>query len=63
MNNAKKVKVFSNNKRTNNDPDLTGFVTHDENKIYRLSLWLNTSKNGEKYYSGYLNEIKETDAK
>jgi len=58
----KKVKVFSNNKRTGNDPDLTGFVTVEDQKIYRLSLWLNTSKSGEQYYSGYLNEAKDEKA-
>jgi len=53
----KKIKVFGNNKRTNNDPDLTGFVTLGDQKIHRISLWLNTSKSGEQYYSGYLNDL------
>jgi hypothetical protein len=59
----KKVKVFSNTKRTNNDPDLTGFVSVGENKIQRISLWLNKSKTGEQYYSGYLNDIDTNAAK
>lgn len=59
----KKVKVFSNNKRTNNDPDLTGFVSVGENKIQRISLWLNKSKTGEQYYSGYINDINNDGTK
>ena len=60
--NPKKVKVFSNNKRTNTDPDLTGFVTVGDEKIQRISLWLNVAKNGDQYYSGYLNDIEKNGA-
>lgn len=57
MSNPKtKIVLFVNNKRKDTDPDLTGRIEDESGKpINNVVLWLNTSKKGQEYYSGYLN--------
>lgn len=64
MNQPKKVVLFINTKKkTGNDPDYTGFIKDGETIINRLALWINTSKAGENYLSGYLNPPAPDDNK
>lgn len=57
-----KIALFVNTKREGkNDPDLTGRITDDSgNELHSVSLWLNTSKVGTQYYSGYVKEPKNS---
>lgn len=64
MNQPKKVVLFINTKKkTGNDPDYTGHIKDGETIINRLALWINTSKAGENYLSGYLNPPGANDNK
>lgn len=57
MNNPKtKIVLFENIKKKDSDPDLSGRIENEAGEIVNnVVIWLNTSKTGLEYYSGYLN--------
>jgi hypothetical protein len=54
----KKITLFKNKSENANAPVLTGFISIENNKIEKISLWEKTAESGIKYYFGDITEIE-----
>jgi hypothetical protein len=55
--NKKKITLFKNVSDNPKAPVLTGFISQDNKKILKISLWSKKSETNLEYYSGECSEI------
>lgn len=54
----KRITLFNNKSENPKAPCFTGFITENDKKILKLSLWEKTTENGLKYFQGEITELE-----